>query len=67
MQEPMEPDRVGAKPALHPPLSAQSRPHKLPLPKSALDCFTGRYMYDVYKAWRQEAHRQHVIALEKEG
>jgi hypothetical protein len=41
--------------------------NKLPMPKSVLDCFTGRYVYDVYKVWREEARRQHQLAIEKES
>lgn len=34
----------------------------LPMPKSVIDLFTGRYLYQVYTVWRQEAHRQHLAA-----
>ena len=45
---------------------ASGRPGKLPMPKSILDCFTGRYLYQVYNVWKQEAHRQHELAHEHE-
>ena len=36
------------------------------MPKSIIDCFTGKYVYEVYKVWREEASRQHEIALARE-
>lgn len=45
---------------------APDKPSKLPMPKSVLDCFTGRYLYQVYNVWKQEAHRQHEIAQDHE-
>eukprot|EP00892_Ulva_mutabilis_P012066 jgi/Ulvmu1/9231/UM005_0331.1 len=43
------------------PATGQRRA-KLPMPKSILDCFTGRYLYQVYGVWRKEASRQQEIS-----
>ena len=45
---------------------APDKPGRLPMPKSILDCFTGRYLYQVYNVWKQEAHRQHELANDHE-
>jgi hypothetical protein len=43
-----------------------SRPMKLHMPRSILDCFTGKYVYEVYKVWREAAQRLHEQALLEE-
>jgi predicted component of type VI protein secretion system len=48
------------------PKPSTKRSSKVPMPKSFLDCFTGRYLYQVYGAWREEAQRQHVLALARD-
>lgn len=45
---------------------AKQRRGKIPMPKSILDCFTGRYLYQVYGVWKNEAARQHTIAQQHE-
>ena len=46
--------------------SSPGKPVKLHLPKNIVDCFTGRYVYEAYMVWRQEARRQHERALAAE-
>jgi hypothetical protein len=46
------------------PPDKQRERQRLPMPKSILDCFTGRYIYQVYTVWRKEAARQHELSTD---